>query len=67
MLTWFVCAVQAFGGLTTVRMSLRGFQSSGRHGLHVHETGSLEERCMKAGSHFNPRGKQHGAPYDTDR
>jgi hypothetical protein len=27
----------------------------------------LDERCMKAGAHFNPHKMEHGAPYDSNR
>jgi Cu-Zn family superoxide dismutase len=55
---------------TTVNIDLSGFQSANlgrKHGIHIHEGGTIDERCMKAGSHFNPRAKQHGAPKDDNR
>ncbi|KAJ8246782.1 hypothetical protein GJAV_G00255350 [Gymnothorax javanicus] len=39
----------------------------GPHGLHVHELGDLTRDCMSCGPHYNPYGKQHGAPLDSDR
>ncbi|KAJ8007922.1 hypothetical protein DPEC_G00099210 [Dallia pectoralis] len=39
----------------------------GAHGLHVHTLGDLTQDCQSCGEHYNPYGKQHGAPQDPDR
>ncbi|XP_076829069.1 copper chaperone for superoxide dismutase [Brachyhypopomus gauderio] len=39
----------------------------GLHGLHVHKLGDLTQDCMSCGEHYNPFGKQHGGPEDTER
>lgn len=39
----------------------------GLHGLHVHTFGDLTDSFNKCGDHFNPDGKSHGDPKDSDR
>ncbi|KAJ8281824.1 hypothetical protein COCON_G00043430 [Conger conger] len=46
--------------------SIDGLEA-GPHGLHVHALGDLTRDCLSCGDHFNPNGKQHGAPQDTER
>lgn len=35
--------------------------------MHCSQTGDLTNGCASAGSHFNPFGKNHGAPSATER
>ncbi|XP_038147249.1 copper chaperone for superoxide dismutase-like [Cyprinodon tularosa] len=39
----------------------------GPHGLHVHTLGDLTQDCLSCGEHYNPFGKQHGGPGDSER
>ncbi|RVE60385.1 hypothetical protein OJAV_G00180380 [Oryzias javanicus] len=39
----------------------------GNHGLHVHALGDLTQDCRSCGEHYNPFGKQHGGPGDSER
>ncbi|XP_024144463.1 copper chaperone for superoxide dismutase isoform X2 [Oryzias melastigma] len=39
----------------------------GNHGLHVHTLGDLTQDCKSCGEHYNPFGKQHGGPGDSER
>ena len=41
--------------------------SPGEHGFHIHEAGDLSDNCAAAGGHFNPFGKNHGAPGAEER
>ncbi|XP_008319055.2 copper chaperone for superoxide dismutase [Cynoglossus semilaevis] len=39
----------------------------GHHGLHVHTLGDLTQDCNSCGEHYNPFGRQHGGPGDSER
>ncbi|TFK28076.1 hypothetical protein FA15DRAFT_665861 [Coprinopsis marcescibilis] len=47
--------------------TLKGLDPNSLRGFHVHETGDLSDGCISAGAHFNPFGKNHGAPSDLNR
>ncbi|KAK0188081.1 superoxide dismutase [Armillaria mellea] len=51
----------------TVSGNLEGLDPSASRGFHIHQSGDLSGGCVSAGPHFNPFGKNHGAPTDTDR
>ncbi|KAK9139462.1 hypothetical protein Scep_009143 [Stephania cephalantha] len=53
-------------GPTTVTGSVSGLKP-GNHGFHVHALGDTTNGCMSTGPHFNPNGKEHGAPEDENR
>ncbi|XP_063042511.1 copper chaperone for superoxide dismutase-like [Engraulis encrasicolus] len=76
------CAVAMLSGCGLVQGVVRFLQMSperclidgtidglapGAHGLHVHHLGDLTQDCMSCGDHYNPHGKPHGAPQDTER
>ncbi|CAN1838133.1 Superoxide dismutase [Cu-Zn] [Linum perenne] len=51
---------------TTVTGNISGLKP-GLHGFHVHALGDTTNGCMSTGPHFNPQGKEHGAPEDEHR
>jgi len=54
------------GDKVTVTAQLTGL-TPGAHGFHVHEKGDCSAPdATSAGGHFNPTGKQHGAPGAPD-
>ncbi|CAL9210643.1 unnamed protein product [Musa hybrid cultivar] len=53
-------------GPTTVTGTISGLKP-GLHGFHVHALGDTTNGCMSTGPHFNPAGKEHGAPDDAGR
>jgi Cu-Zn family superoxide dismutase len=54
------------GDKVSVTANLSGLTPGG-HGFHVHEKGDCgAPDAMSAGGHFNPTGKQHGAPDAAD-
>ncbi|KAF1869959.1 hypothetical protein Lal_00017537 [Lupinus albus] len=57
---------QEGNGLTTVTGTLSGLKP-GLHGFHVHALGDTTNGCLSTGSHYNPNGKEHGAPEDENR
>ncbi|XP_038068816.1 superoxide dismutase [Cu-Zn]-like [Patiria miniata] len=59
---------RAVGGPMDVEVFLYGFMTpKSVHALHVHTYGDLRHGCGSAGSHYNPGGNNHSAPYDKDR
>lgn len=57
------------GGLTTVSLNIRGFNSTEgtQHAFHIHKFGRTGNKCLDAGPHYNPENKDHGAPGDEER
>lgn len=48
------------GGTGQLAVSVTGLKP-GRHGIHIHETGTCTPPTFEsAGGHYNPAGKQHG-------
>ncbi|XP_071815759.1 superoxide dismutase [Cu-Zn]-like isoform X2 [Apostichopus japonicus] len=59
----------ATGGPLYIDIYMYGFRSAfgSLHGFHIHTYGDLKEGCQSTGGHFNPFGKDHGAPGDDNR
>ncbi|PON73959.1 Superoxide dismutase (Cu/Zn) / superoxide dismutase copper chaperone [Parasponia andersonii] len=53
-------------GTTRVTGNVSGLKP-GLHGFHVHALGDTTNGCLSTGPHFNPAGKEHGAPEDELR
>ncbi|KAJ7366936.1 superoxide dismutase [Mycena albidolilacea] len=46
---------------------LRNLDPLALRGFHIHQSGDLTNGCLSTGPHFNPFGKNHGSPNDTER
>ncbi|KHN73295.1 Extracellular superoxide dismutase [Cu-Zn], partial [Toxocara canis] len=45
-----------------VNGSVRGLTANALHGFHVHTRGDIGNSCLAALGHYNPFGRNHGAP-----
>ena len=53
-------------GECTIEYKVIGLEP-GAHGFHIHEKADFSNGCISAGPHYNPFGKCHGGPFDTER
>ena len=51
---------------TSISGEIKGL-APGKHGLSINVYGNLSQGFTSLGSHFNPFGKNHGAPADDTR
>ena len=54
-------------GAVAISVDIAGLGKNARHGFHVHEYGDMSDQCTSMCNHFNPYGKNHGAPDSADR
>ncbi|EME45055.1 hypothetical protein DOTSEDRAFT_23143 [Dothistroma septosporum NZE10] len=54
-------------GPTKISYDITGNDADAERGMHVHAFGDNTNGCTSAGPHFNPHGKEHGAPEDSER
>jgi len=52
---------------TTVTWDITGNDPDAERGMHIHQFGDNTNGCTSAGPHYNPFGKNHGAPGDETR
>ncbi|KAJ9105454.1 Superoxide dismutase [Cu-Zn] [Naganishia friedmannii] len=58
---------ESTGGPVTVSGEIKNMDANAQRGFHVHQFGDNSNGCTSAGPHFNPTGKNHGAPDADER
>ena len=51
---------------TVIKGEISGL-ATGKHGISLHVFGDISDGAKRIGEHFNPFGKNHGAPGDDER
>jgi Cu-Zn family superoxide dismutase len=54
-------------GIVEIELNLSGLKKNHSHGFHIHEYGDMSDSCESMCAHFNPYGKTHGGPNDSQR
>ncbi len=56
------------GDRLNIVADVEGLTPNSKHGFHIHEYGDFSSPDAKsAGGHYNPEGKTHGGPLDSER
>jgi superoxide dismutase, Cu-Zn family len=51
----------------TITYDIAGNDANAKRGFHIHQLGDLSKGCASTQGHFNPFGKDHGAPSAANR
>jgi len=58
---------EAFSTTTRITGKVQGLDPNSLRGFHIHTYGDLSDGCGSTGVHYNPFGKVHGGPTDSER
>jgi len=54
-------------GPVSITGQLKKVTPNSDRGFHIHELGDATNGCMSSAGHYNPEGKLHGSPLDSNR
>jgi len=57
----------AHSATTHITGTIQGLDPNSLRGFHIHAQGDITEGCTSTGAHYNPFGKHHGGPKDSER